>query len=67
MCRTKCLKTQKCVTHQQRMGEQSRISAWPDGKVLKKPVTTSSQMPAHQLDPVKYQTTALRHASSAST
>jgi hypothetical protein len=28
------MKTQKCMTRQQRMGEQSRISAWPDGKVL---------------------------------
>jgi len=29
-----CKKTQKCVTRQQRMGEQSRISVWPDGNVL---------------------------------
>jgi len=28
-------KTQKCVTRQQRTGEQSRISAWPDGNVLR--------------------------------
>jgi hypothetical protein len=35
MCRTTCKKTQKCVTRQQRMGYQSRISAWPDGKVLR--------------------------------
>jgi len=35
MCKTSCKKTQKCVTHQQRMGEQSCISAWPNGSVLR--------------------------------
>jgi hypothetical protein len=34
MCKTSCKKTKKCVTRQQRMGEQSRISAWPDGNVF---------------------------------
>ena len=35
MCRTLLKKTQKDVTHQQCMGQQSRLSMWPDGKVLK--------------------------------
>jgi hypothetical protein len=34
MCRASCKKTYKCVTRQQRMGEQSRLSTWPDVNVL---------------------------------
>jgi hypothetical protein len=34
MCRASCKKTYKCVTRQQRMGEQSRLSTWPDVSVL---------------------------------
>jgi hypothetical protein len=33
-CRTSCKKTYKSVTRQQRMGEQSRLSTWPDVNVL---------------------------------
>jgi hypothetical protein len=29
-----CKKTQICMTHQQCMGQQSRISAWPDSNML---------------------------------
>jgi hypothetical protein len=35
MCRASCKKTYKCVTRQQRMGEQSRLSTWPDVNVLR--------------------------------
>jgi hypothetical protein len=35
MCRASCKKTHKSVTRQQRMGEQSRLSTWPDVNVLK--------------------------------
>jgi hypothetical protein len=34
MCRASCKKTYKFVTRQQRMGEQSRLSTWPDVNVL---------------------------------
>jgi len=34
-CWTSCKKMQKCGARQQRMGEQSRISAWANGNVLK--------------------------------
>jgi hypothetical protein len=34
MCRASCKKTYKCVTCQQRIGEQSRLSTWPDVSVL---------------------------------
>jgi hypothetical protein len=34
MCRASCKKTYKSVTRQQRMGEQSRLSTWPDVTVL---------------------------------
>jgi hypothetical protein len=34
MCRASCKNTYKCVTRQQRMGEQSRLSTWPDVNVL---------------------------------
>jgi hypothetical protein len=35
MCRASCKKTYKCVTRQKRMGQQSRLSTWPDVNVLK--------------------------------
>jgi hypothetical protein len=34
MCKASCKKTYKCVTRQQRMGEQSRLFTWPDVNVL---------------------------------
>jgi hypothetical protein len=34
MCRASCKETYKCVTRQQRMGEQSRLTTWPDVNVL---------------------------------
>jgi hypothetical protein len=34
MCKASCKKTYKCVPRQQRMGEQSRLSTWPDVNVL---------------------------------
>jgi hypothetical protein len=34
MCRASCKKTYKSVARQQRMGEQSRLSTWPDVNVL---------------------------------
>jgi hypothetical protein len=34
MCMASCKKTYKCVTRQQRMGEKSRLSTWPDVNVL---------------------------------
>jgi hypothetical protein len=35
MCRASCKKTYKSVTHQQRVGEQTRLSTWPDVNVLR--------------------------------
>jgi hypothetical protein len=35
MCRASCKKSDKSVTRQQRMGEQSRLSTWPDVNVLR--------------------------------
>jgi hypothetical protein len=45
MCRASCKKTYKCVTRQQCMGEQSRLSTWPDVNVL----NTGSNCWAHAL------------------
>jgi hypothetical protein len=34
ICRVSCKKRYTCVTRHQRMGEQSRLSTWPDVSVL---------------------------------
>ena len=40
VCRTLCKKTKKLMTRQQRMGEHSRVSSWPDGEALKLVINT---------------------------